>query len=95
MWLERQRSYLDFQAQQQQLERQGCLNSHLSIKQVTQQCTLSTPISHWLAEAMSKLKLSARAYHRLLKVAKTLADLNQEPHLTKPHLTEALSYTKR
>lgn len=49
--------------------------------------------SHKLLElAMGKLGLSARAYSRVLKVARTIADLEGTPHLTAPHIAEALQY---
>lgn len=43
---------------------------------------------------MEQLKLSARAYHRILKVARTIADLDNSPNIQQQHLTEALSYRK-
>ncbi|MGB5395750.1 MAG: ATP-dependent protease, partial [Gammaproteobacteria bacterium] len=45
-----------------------------------------------LGQAMDKLKLSARAYHRILKLARTIADVAQAEHITTAHLTEAISY---
>jgi len=44
---------------------------------------------------MSQLQLSARAYHRVLKLARSIADLAGEPHLTPAHLAEALQYRPR
>ena len=45
-----------------------------------------------LVQAAEKFSLSARAYHRVLKVARTLADLSCEPHVRRPHIAEALAY---
>ena len=45
-----------------------------------------------LEKAMDKLKLSARAYHRILKLARTIADIEESKHIETPHLTEAISY---
>jgi len=44
--------------------------------------------------AINKLVLSARAYHRILKLARTIADLAGSEHIQTPHLTEAISYQK-
>ena len=41
---------------------------------------------------MDKLKLSARAYHRILKLARTIADIEDKPDIETSHLTEAISY---
>ena len=41
---------------------------------------------------MEKLKLSARAYHRILKLARTIADIEDSAMIETPHLTEAISY---
>ena len=41
---------------------------------------------------MEKLKLSARSYHRVLKVARTISDLEHNPQITTAHLSEALGY---
>ncbi len=48
-----------------------------------------------LAEAATRLKLSARGYHRVLKVARTLADLAGDTEVARPHIAEALSYRRR
>ena len=45
-----------------------------------------------LRDAADKLKFSARGYHRILKVARTLADLDESPHVGRIHLAEAISY---
>ena len=45
-----------------------------------------------LDKAMDKLKLSARAYHRILKLARTIADISNSEHIETPHLTEAISH---
>jgi magnesium chelatase family protein len=56
-------------------------------------CALSDDDKQFMQQALEKLKLSARAYHRVLKVALTLADLNNSP-VTRAHLMESLSYRK-
>ena len=45
-----------------------------------------------MEQAIEKLGLSARAYHRILKVARTIADLADEQHIQSAHLTEAIGY---
>ncbi len=80
------------QARRKQITRQGCSNAHLTQKQLAQFCPLDQPLSQLLEEALEKLGLSARAYHRILKVARTIADLANCDHIEKPHLLEALGY---
>jgi magnesium chelatase family protein len=80
------------QARQQQVARQGCANAHLDLKGVQQHCRLSSEDQHWLETACERLNLSLRAAHRVMKVARTLADLGQAPHITRAHLAEALQY---
>ena len=46
----------------------------------------------FLEKALNKLGLSVRAYHRILKVSRTIADLNGEKEIQQPHLAEALGY---
>jgi magnesium chelatase family protein len=50
--------------------------------------------SKLLREAAERMKLSARGYHRVLKVARTIADLAGADHIAKPHIAEALSYRR-
>ncbi len=55
---------------------------------------LDEPARALLGRAVDTLNLSARGYHRVLKVARTIADLANEPHVRRPHLAEALSYRR-
>ncbi len=75
-----------------QHQRQGCLNTHLSNKQLISVTQLSDDNQAFLSSALDTLGLSMRAYHRTLKVARTIADLEQSPGIEKNHLAEALSY---
>ncbi|WP_028670741.1 YifB family Mg chelatase-like AAA ATPase [Saccharospirillum impatiens] len=74
-----------------QLDRQGCANAELSGKPLEQACRLGQAEQTLLDSALDKLGLSARAYHRVLKVARTLADLNGRPTLERTDLIEALN----
>ncbi len=75
-----------------QLQRQGCANHDLGNQQLGQFCTLSAADAGFALQAVKRLGLSARGYHRILKVARTLADLQQVEQIKKIHLSEALSY---
>lgn len=57
-----------------------------------QHCALQPTDRQWLENACERLGLSLRAAHRVLKVARTLADLAQEPQISRAHLAEALQY---
>ena len=80
------------QARQQQLDRQGCANAHLDLNGVQQHCSLPNADRQWLENACERLGLSLRAAHRVLKVARTLADLDSSAHISRAHLGEALQY---
>ncbi len=73
-------------------KRQNCLNQALSPKQLEQFAVLDDTSQRMIEMAQQRLNLSARAYHRVLRVARTIADLSQSEMIQSPHLTEALSY---
>lgn len=79
-------------ARRRQYRRNGCLNEELSVKQLEEVCKLSASTRRLLDDAMDKLGLSARSYHRVLKVARTIADLAGEIDLCDEHVGEALGY---
>ncbi|TCI02678.1 ATP-dependent protease [Corallincola luteus] len=79
-------------AHQQALARQGCANAQLGGKQLDQHCRLTSEDNRFLGMAIDKLGLSARAYHRVLRVARTIADLEQAPSIHSGHLSEALGF---
>ena len=79
------------QAWRIQIDRQGCANSELSGKELEVHCKLGASEHQLLDKAMDKLGLSARAYHRLLRVARTIADLNQQPQIDRTAIIEALN----
>ena len=80
------------QAYQRQQARQGKANNELSPSELDQFALLGDAESRILAMAQSRLNLSARGYHRVLRVARTIADLASSENIQTPHLTEALSY---
>lgn len=80
------------QAYQRQQARQGKANNELSPSELDQFAPLGDAESRILAMAQSRLNLSGRGYHRVLRVARTIADLAGSDNIQTPHLTEALSY---
>lgn len=79
-------------ARNRQLERQGCINAELSPKLREQVCSLSDDDERWFLNAIERLDLSARGFHRLLKISRTIADLDGKQSIERRHLLEALSY---
>ncbi|WP_426188613.1 ATP-binding protein [Pseudomonas sp. NFXW11] len=79
-------------ARERQLQRQGCANALLDLPGLRRHCQLSSADEHWLEAACERLDLSLRAAHRLLKVARTLADLQALDTINREHLAEALHY---
>lgn len=79
-------------AREVQIARQGCANAFLDLQQVRQHCALDANDQHWLESACERLGLSLRAAHRVLKVARTLADLEALTNISRQHVAEALQY---
>ena len=79
-------------AQTTQFNRQHHLNAYTSPKQIEKLCQLDDEKIMFLRKAMKKLNLSARSYHRLLRVARTVADMDESPEVTIKHLTESLGF---
>jgi magnesium chelatase family protein len=75
-----------------QLNRAGKLNAVLTPRQIDQHCALDGAGRALVGRAMDRLGLSARGIHRVLKLARTLADLAGEPTINAGHLTEALAF---
>ena len=76
------------------LARSGKANSALNAKEVKQICILNEASHELLEKAMTKFGLSHRAYHRILKLARTIADLANAKDISLQHLSEAISYRK-
>jgi magnesium chelatase family protein len=79
-------------ARARQLERRGVPNCRLTAKDIEQLCRLDDERRQLLELAMRRLALSARAAHRILKVARTIADLAGSETLGRDHLAEAIQY---
>jgi magnesium chelatase family protein len=74
--------------------RNGKPNSALSAKEVKLHCDLTEQGHKLLEQAMDRFGLSHRAYHRILKLARTIADLAGAEHIAVNHLSEAIGYRK-
>ena len=67
-------------------------NAEMSNKQLKQFCNLDDQSVLLLKQAITKLNLSARAFHRVVKIARTIADLEGTGHIKSNHVAEALQY---
>jgi magnesium chelatase family protein len=79
-------------ARARQLERAGVPNARLDHAATLATCRLGSADQLLLERAIESLQLSARAMHRILRVARTIADLDAGEHIATAHLTEALGY---
>jgi magnesium chelatase family protein len=75
-------------------EQRGKTNSELTPADVKKYCTLSDQGHQILEQAMDQFGLSHRAYHRILKLARTIADLAHSEQIEILHLSEAIGYRK-
>jgi magnesium chelatase family protein len=79
-------------ARAMQIERSGGCNAHLSQADLKMHCQLDIGNQELLDKAMNALQLSARATYRILRVARTIADLADSASIGTPHLAEAIQY---
>lgn len=77
-------------ARKRALQRQGCSNARLPPQLLAQHARLGTTETHFLDKTATSLGWSARSYHRVLRVALTVADLAGEAAITTAHLAEAV-----
>jgi magnesium chelatase family protein len=81
-------------ARNKQLERAGKLNHAMSPKEIELYCAIDNRVAGLLEQAVERLGLSARAYHRIIKVARTIADLAETSTIEAAHVGEAISYRR-
>lgn len=79
-------------ARDTQINRQQKLNSLLTGEEITKICHLTKETQSRFINMLDKLNMSARAFHRILKVARTIADLERSEDITQRHISEAMSY---
>ena len=77
-----------------QIERQGKSNSSLTTREIERWCRPDAAAEGLLRQAIARLNLSARAYHRVLKLARTIADLAGSEAIALAHVAEAIQYRK-
>jgi magnesium chelatase family protein len=67
-------------------------NAHMESKEITKYCSIDEDSKELLRQAITRLGLSARAYDRILKVSRTIADLENAPNILPQHISEAIQY---
>ena len=82
-------------ARDRQTVRQGKPNAALGTQEIDRHCTLDAASEALLKQAIVRLNLSARAYHRVLKLARSVADLAGSDAITSAHLAEAIQYRRQ
>ena len=81
-------------ARSRQAQRQGCLNAMLAGAALDRHAQLSEAGRRLLESASARLGWSARSHHRVLRLARTVADLADAPQIEAPHLAEAIQYRR-
>ena len=82
------------QAQTRQMERQNCSNQELSTKQLDEFCALDDETSRFMQRVATQLGWSARSFHRIIRVARTIADLSGTQDIELTHVSEAIQYRR-
>lgn len=82
------------QARARQIQRQGKANAALGVKEIETYCQPDVAGVDLLKSAIARLNLSARAYHRILKLARTIADVANESDIQTTHIAEAVQYRR-
>jgi magnesium chelatase family protein len=81
-------------AMQRQVKNRGKCNALLNPRELEKQIQFASGAEDFILAVLEKLKFSARAYHRILRVSRTIADLADSQQVTQQHLSEALSYRR-
>jgi magnesium chelatase family protein len=81
-------------AREVQIERQGKPNALLETREIDRYCTTDRDGDQLLRHALARLLLSARAYHRVLRVARSIADLAGRGNMAAEHIAEAIQYRR-
>lgn len=81
-------------ARRRQLARQGKPNAQLTVTELDEYCAPDAECEALLKQAITRLDLSARAYHRILKMARTIADLEGCDNINTLHIAEAVQYRR-
>lgn len=82
-------------ARERQMARQGKPNAALGTQEIDRHCALDAASEALLKQAIARLNLSARAYHRVLRLARSVADLAGCDAITAVHLAEAIQYRRQ
>jgi magnesium chelatase family protein len=77
-----------------QLQRQGKRNQYLNTRDIDRLCKLDKQGKALLKRSMERFQWSGRAYHRILRVARTIADLANSERITEAHVSEAIQYRR-
>jgi magnesium chelatase family protein len=78
--------------QQKRFNRENCWNAFMAPDELDTHCQLTGTAKDIIKKAFDKLSLSVRGYHKVLKVARTIADLESSDSINENHIIEALSY---
>lgn len=81
-------------AHQRQLQRNNHVNALMNTQDIKQFCQLDSQAAQLLEQAVTRLGLSARSHNRILKVARTIADLKNEENISRLHISEAIGYRR-
>lgn len=81
-------------AREIQISRQGKPNALLGTKEIDRHCSTDREGDQLLRHALARLLLSARGYHRVLRVARSIADLSERSSITAEHIAEAIQYRR-
>lgn len=91
----RKRVIKAWEIQKKRFQHSNChFNSAMQHREVNRYCRLTPRDQEFLSSVSESMKLSARGCHKILKTARTIADLDRSPLISRPHLAEAVSYRR-